>query len=78
LILKATLNEPASLMDLYLLEPDYYTIEWHRPLLDDVTQIGIWVEGGILTDYDGVYELPVQAIKLLRQHSLVVPQEFTA
>jgi hypothetical protein len=32
----------------------------------ETTEIGIWAEGTRITDYDGVFELPKQAITLLK------------
>lgn len=38
--------------------------------------IGVWFEDKTLTDYDGVFSLPVQAIELLRKAGYIVPEEF--
>lgn len=32
-----------------------------------VEHIGLWFEGKDLTDYDGVFELPIEAAKLIRK-----------
>lgn len=34
----------------------------------DVVEIGIWAKGKMITDYDGVFELPEQAIQLLKDN----------
>jgi hypothetical protein len=39
------------------------TIEWC--VQDYVTHIGVWFDGDELSDYDGVYEIPAQALDLL-------------
>jgi hypothetical protein len=43
---------------------------------EDVTQIGVWWKGLTLSDYDGVFSLPNEAIKLLRKCKIIVPEEF--
>lgn len=61
-------------------------IEWIVEFLDDsgklngneeVETIGIWFEKKTLVEYDGIFSLPNQAIKLLRQSGIRVPREFT-
>lgn len=46
------------------------SIEWDVPTLDETEQIGVWWEGGVLVDYDGVFELPSEAIELLEHYGL--------
>jgi|TARA_R110000822_G_scaffold6851_6_gene28633 hypothetical protein len=41
-----------------------------------VEGIGLWFEGKSLTDYDGVFELPMEAIKLIRKFGYSVPRYF--
>lgn len=53
-----------------------YAIEWDIPSLDDVEEIGIWTENNVLTDYDGVFSLPKEAIQLLRDNGITVPVDF--
>lgn len=47
------------------------TIEWvvydKNGDVEFVEHIGLWFEGKDLTDYDGVFELPVEAAKLIRK-----------
>ena len=53
-----------------LIPTDYgYCIEL---IIDDeeVVEIGIWTKGNKVTDYDGVFELPKEAIKLLKKNKL--------
>ena len=38
--------------------------------------IGLWFENNTLVDYDGVFELPKEAIKLIRSNGFRVPREF--
>lgn len=61
------------------------SIEWYVEYLDadgapngddDVEHIGVWFENKILTDYDGVFSLPKQAIQLLREVGIIVPSDF--
>lgn len=55
------------------------SIEWISIFQDDSEEyadIGIWIEGGGLVDYDGLFELPVQAVDLLREAGIRVPDEF--
>lgn len=49
-------------------------IEWDNPV--DTVWIGLWFEDRELVDYDGVFELPPQAIKLLRKAGFVIPKYF--
>ena len=45
---------------------------------EDETVIGIYLENNTLVDYDGVFELPEQAMILLRTNGVVVPEDFYA
>ena len=60
-------------------------IEWIVEFLDEkgeldgdeeVEYIGVWFEKKTLTEYDGVFSLPTQAIQLLRKVGIRVPREF--
>lgn len=51
-------------------------IEWDVPELEQTEDIGLWFEGKTLTDYDGVFELPIEAIKLIRKAGYTVPRDF--
>lgn len=71
-----------STMSLYEVEGNAgrLYIEWDVPALDLVEEIGIWVEmvdgKRTLCDYDGVCSLPSEAIGLLEEHGITVPEEF--
>lgn len=66
-----------STMTLWGTEDRYrFAIEWDIPALDTTEEIGIWTEHGVLTDYDGVFSLPEQAIALLRKNGITVPEDF--
>lgn len=66
------LGENKSTMTLYGFDddPDYYFIEWDIQALGECENIGIWCEEGTkeLRDYDGVFELPLQAIQMLKEN----------
>lgn len=49
-------------------------IEWDNEV--EVTHIGLIYNDGKLIDYDGVFELPKEAILLIRKAGFVVPNEF--
>ena len=53
-----------------------HLIEWYVPKLDELEHIGIFFEGKTLVDYDGVFELPKEAIKLIRKAGYKVPKHF--
>jgi len=42
-----------------------------------VENIGLNFDGKSLVDYDGVFELPIEAIKLIRKSGYSVPNHFT-
>lgn len=72
-----------STMTLYIGDDDplYTCIEWDIPGADEFLSIGIWMErlanGGLaLSDYDGTFSLPAQAVDLLRSHGITVDPEF--
>ena len=78
-----SLGTHRSTMTLYQCEPKRFFIEWVIPAIDDVENIGIWLEdhpdepGKLqLSDYDGVHSLPKEAVLLLREHGIHVPKEF--
>lgn len=62
-----TLHEPK--------DSDPY-ITWDIPEFDMEECIHLKFYGKRLADYSGVFELPPQAIKLIRQNGYVVPREF--
>lgn len=50
-------------------------IEWDNPI--DIVFIGLWFnDDNRLEDYDGVFELPIQAVKLIRKAGFIVPNDF--
>lgn len=57
-----------SKMSLYHDGEDCGYIEWEVPTLDEVVNIGLWFDGKELTDYDGVFSLPEEAIQLLEEN----------
>ena len=68
-------GEHTSTMELFT--NDYGTpvgIEWDNPV--DTVGIGLWFNGKELEDYDGVFELPIQAIKLIRKAGFKVSKDF--
>lgn len=73
-----SLGEFTSTMTLYVNPNDtsYFLIEWDIPALDTTEEIGIWTENKVLTDYDGVFSLPKEAIQLLRDNGITVPVDF--
>lgn len=64
-----------SVMELYFNKDNSGFIEWEIPKLDMVEHIGLIFEIApdgkrILTDYDGVFDLPDQAMDLLEKHGV--------
>ena len=55
-------------------------IEWSvydgEDELVESADIGLWFDGKSLEDYDGVFELPKEAIKLIRKSGWSVPRHF--
>jgi hypothetical protein len=45
-----------------------YTIEWVVGDEEEIVEIGIWAVGNKVTEYDGVFSLPKEAIKLLKDN----------
>jgi hypothetical protein len=66
-----------STMELYK-DPDGTptAIEWIISDGEFVEQIGLWFEDKDLIDYDGIFELPSQAIKLIEQAGFNVSNDF--
>lgn len=64
-----------STMDLYRDGSEAF-IEWDIPDLEITEVIGIWLDGDTLTDYDGVMSLPKEAIQMLRDNGITVPEDF--
>lgn len=70
-----------STMDLYFHKDNTGCIEWVVPSLDEYERIGLWFDIGAdgsrtLSDYDGIFSLPDEAIALLREAGVIVPEEF--
>ena len=60
-------------------EGDYGMIEWiieYSDGYEDVEHIGLWFEKKRLVDYDGLFSLPKEAIKLIRKCGFTVPRDF--
>lgn len=51
-------------------------IEWDIPEIEETHGIGLWFEGRDLIDYDGVFELPLEAAKLIRKSGYRVSKDF--
>lgn len=51
-------------------------IEWVVEEADLCEHIGVWWEHGKLVEYDGVFELPQQAVQLLRKFGVTVGKDF--
>ena len=64
-----------STMTLYA-EGAHYFIEWDIPDLEQTEEIGLTFEHKTLTGYDGVFNLPREAISLLRNAGFHVPKDF--
>ena len=68
-------------MDLYFDNDNTGFIEWDIPSLDRTENIGLWFEidqdgKRTLSDYDGVFSLPSEAIALIRKNGVEVGVEF--
>ena len=60
-------------------DADYGMIEWiieYPDGCEDVEHIGLWFDKKRLTDYDGLFSLPKEAIKLIRKCGFTVPRDF--
>lgn len=42
---------------------------------EDEIEIGLWFDGGLVDDYDGVFSLPKQAVELLKSVGYTVEEE---
>ena len=70
-----------STMELYFRNDATGYIEWDIPALDNGESYGLWFDIAAdgtrtLADYDGGYSLPIQAIEMLVEAGVVVPDEF--
>ena len=58
-----------STMELFKIDDKHYEIEWDIPTLEETEHIGIYIdENKNVTGYDGVFELPEQAITMLEKN----------
>jgi len=65
-----------STMELFTNENGTPTmIEWIVNDGEFIEHIGLWFDGKTLVDYDGVFELPKEAIKLIRKAGYKVPKD---
>lgn len=74
-----SLGHYKSTMELFAYEdePKCFLIEWDIPQLEETHHIGIWLDrNNELQDYDGVFELPKQAIEILRKNNIIVSESF--
>jgi hypothetical protein len=76
-----SLGSRKSTMDLYFRKDATGFIEWDIPAIDECNEIGLWFEidaAGVrtLSDYDGLMSLPVEAVDMLKEHGVIVPDEF--
>ena len=64
------LGKHESTMSLYENGEDIYYIEWDIPKLETVELINLYCEEGTkcVYDYDGVFSLPVEALRLLHKN----------
>ena len=68
-----------SIMSLYFYKDTYGFIEWDIPKLEMTEHIGLIFEFDVngkrtLVDYDGVFELPSQAMRLLEKYGVDVAE----
>ena len=71
------ITKAGSTMELHKVEEGRYYIEWDIPNIQTTENIGIWVDqDGELTDYDGIFDLPAEAVKLLRDNNIKVSHDF--
>jgi hypothetical protein len=62
-------EDTESTLELFDHEDGSYGIEWDVPELEITEYIGIWCEEGTkeICDYDGVFEVPKEAIEMLKE-----------
>lgn len=65
-----SIGDHESTMTLYAYPDKSFGIEWDVPSADETVHISIWADGKELHDYDGVFELPKEAIELLESFGM--------
>jgi len=67
-------DDTESTLELFTCENGSYFIEWDIPELGETEHIGIFVDEGtkVICDYDGVFEVPEQAIEFLKEQGFNV------
>lgn len=75
------LGRYASTMELTIYDDHVGCIEWDIPELETTEHIGLWFEttpeGKLsLSDYDGVFCLPIQAIHMIEEAGIIVEEIF--
>ncbi len=71
------LGKHESTMDFYVQGAGRGLIEWDVPVLESTWHIGVWWdENKNLTDYDGLFSLPVEAIELLEEYGITVGADY--
>jgi hypothetical protein len=74
------MGEHHCTMELHLNDSDHRKgwIEFDIPAIDEFAEIGLWFEDDrkTLSDYDGVFALPSEAIQLLRDNGYIVGDQF--
>jgi hypothetical protein len=70
-----SLGKHESTMTLYA-DGSHYFIEWDVPAIETTEHIGLRFEHKTLTDYDGVFSLPREAVAFIRAQGFIVPAEF--
>jgi len=67
-------DDTESTLELFTNDDGSYTIEWDIPELEETEHIGIFVDLNTknIIDYDGVFEVPKQAIEFLKEQGFNV------
>jgi hypothetical protein len=67
-------DDTTSTLELFTCKDGSYFIEWDVPELEETKHIGIFVEENTknIIDYDGVFEVPKQAIEFLKEQGFNV------
>jgi hypothetical protein len=70
-IITPLIDKTESIIELFeIIEGYEYTVEWDIPELEETEYIGIWCRDGkkTLSDYDGVFEIPLEIQKFLEDN----------